>query len=196
MLRLLQNEGYLGHRPDGAPGIHAPIIAQELFDRVQATIGGRRTRTPTKRNGRDADEALELERFNPFILRGLLTCGACGKAMSPSMSKGLTSKTLKALMKTPNAPPRYYRCRTAGCGRQIVASEAKRLAREIVADAPSDWPDDVKERMRVIAQAWPHMWPRTQRRALEELFEPMSWHTGPERLEVVLRAEGSDDEGA
>lgn len=88
VLRLLQNEGDLRHRPDGAPGIHAPIIAQELFDRVQATIGGRRTRTPTKRNGRDADKALELECFNPFILQGLLTCGACGKAMSPSMSKG------------------------------------------------------------------------------------------------------------
>lgn len=87
-------------------------------------------------------------------------------------------------MKTPNELPRYYRCRTAGCDRQIVA------------DAPSDWPDDVKERMRMIAQAWPHMWPRTQRRALEELFEPMLWHTVLERLEVVLRAEeGSDDEG-
>lgn len=190
VLRLLQNETYTGRRPDGVPGRHASIIAQELFGRVQAIIDGRRTRTPTKRNERAADEVLELERFNPFILRGLLTCGACGKAMSPSMSKALTSKTLKALMKAPTVLPRYYRCRTVGCGRQVVAGEAERLAREIIADAPSDWPDEVKERMRVIAQAWPHMWPRTQRLALEELFESMSWHTEPERLEVVLCANG------
>ena len=114
------------------------------------------------------------------------TTSPCPQCLASTRRWVRTSKAHKALMKTPTALPRYYRCRTVSCGRQIVASEAERLAREIVAEAPSNWPNEVKERMRVIAQAWPHMWSRSQRLALEELFESMSWHAEPERLEVAL----------
>lgn len=72
--------------------MHAAIVTPELFERVQALIEGRRTRTPTKRSVRESGETLEFERFDPFTLRGLLTCGTCGKVMSPAISKALTSK--------------------------------------------------------------------------------------------------------
>jgi DNA invertase Pin-like site-specific DNA recombinase len=45
-----------GRRPDGEPGMHAPIVAPELFERVQRLVQGRRTRTPTKRSERGTDE--------------------------------------------------------------------------------------------------------------------------------------------
>lgn len=80
VLRLLTNQTCAGRRPDGAPGVHAPIIAPELFERVQSLIEGRRTRMPMKRNERGAEEALELERFAPFTLRGLLTCLPAARA--------------------------------------------------------------------------------------------------------------------
>lgn len=70
-LRLLTNPTYAGRRPDGAPGMHAPIVVPDLFERVHALIEGRRTRPPTKRRVRESGEALELERFDPFTLRGL-----------------------------------------------------------------------------------------------------------------------------
>jgi Recombinase len=89
VLRLLTNPTYAGHRPDGAPGRHARIVSAELFSKVQALIDGRRTRAPTKPSERDADEQKAIELFNPFVLRGLLTCGTCGKTMAPSMSEAL-----------------------------------------------------------------------------------------------------------
>ncbi len=45
---------------------------------------------------------------------GLLTCGACGKVMSPAMSEAMTSKLVMRLQRKPNAVSRYYRCRTNG----------------------------------------------------------------------------------
>lgn len=101
LLRLLQNPVYAGRRPDGSPGVHAPIIDDESFDKVQAIIASRRTRSPSKRTTVDP-------RIDPFILRGLLACEACGKTMTTSMSTALTKKSAVRA-------PRYYRCRTPGC---------------------------------------------------------------------------------
>lgn len=83
-LRLLTNQTYAVHRPDGAPGRHDPIVSAEQFSKVQALIDGRRTRVPTKPGERDADEQRVIELLNPFVLRGLITCGTCEKTMSPS----------------------------------------------------------------------------------------------------------------
>lgn len=115
LLRLLQNPVYAGRRPDGSPGVHAPIIDDESFDKVQAIIASRRTRSPSVRTTVDP-------RIDPFILRGLLACEACGKTMTTSMSTALTKKSAVRA-------PRYYRCRTPGCaGGQVAATEVEDMA--------------------------------------------------------------------
>lgn len=88
VLRLLTDQTYARHRPDGAPGHHAPIVSAELSSKVQALIDGRRTRATTKPSERDADEQKAIELFNPFVRRGLITCGTCKKTMSPAWAIG------------------------------------------------------------------------------------------------------------
>ncbi|MDQ3091567.1 MAG: recombinase family protein [Actinomycetota bacterium] len=112
VLRLLQNPVYAGRRPDGAAAVHTALVPAELFERVQSAISARKTRATTTRSKVD-------EREDPFLLRGLLVCEACGRAMTTSMSTALTKKTAAKA-------PRYYRCRTDGCGGgQVAAADAE-----------------------------------------------------------------------
>ncbi len=175
VLRLLRNPRYAGRMDDGSPAVHAAIVQPELFDRVQEIVTGRATRASSSRERADFDE-----RLDPFILRGLLTCGACGHVMSPSMSVALTNRSAKSA-------PRYYRCRTARCRvGQIVATEAERLAVEAITRPIAAWPENAKERIREYGRAWDGLWPINRRRVLAVVFASMSWHVKPQRLEVVL----------
>ncbi len=147
VLRLLTNQTYAGQRPDGAPGRHAPIVSAELFLKVQALIDGSRTRVPTKPSARNADERQVIALFDPFLLRGLIACGTCGKTMSPSMSEAITPKLVKRLQRKPNAVPRFYRCRTAGCTGQLPALEAEDMVREALDHAPASWSAEDKAKL-------------------------------------------------
>lgn len=173
--RLLRNPTYAGRLSDGGPAIHTAVVESALWDRVQAIIGDRKTRTTSDRARPDAN-------FDPFVLRGLLTCGPCGRTMTTSMSARLTAKTAKSA-------PRYYRCRTPGCGGQIAATEAERLALEALSEPPAHWPEDVRARLREYAAVWDGLWPINRRRALAEVFASMTWRRKPERLDVELAAE-------
>ena len=63
------------------PGNHQPLISQELFDRVQAILAGRKPAfTGYQRNHPD------------FPLRAFARCGVCGHAMTGSWSKGRKRK--------------------------------------------------------------------------------------------------------
>jgi hypothetical protein len=102
---------YAGRRPDGAAAVHTALIPADLFERVQNAIAARKTRASTTRSK-------VTEREDPFILRGMLVCEACGRTMTTSMSTALTNKTAAKA-------PRYYRCRTDGCdGGQVAAADA------------------------------------------------------------------------
>jgi hypothetical protein len=176
VLRLLQNPAYAGRLTGGASAIHTALVPPELFDRVQTIITSRQTRAATARPRDDVDE-----RFDPFILRSLLTCAACGRTMTTSMSTALTANSAKSA-------PRYYRCRTPGCsGGQIVASEVERLARNALAEPLAHWPDDVKTRLRDCAVTRDGLWPINRRRALVEFFASMTWQAKTQSLFVVLR---------
>lgn len=180
-LRLLTNATYAGRRPDGAPGMHAPMIVPELFERVQTLIEGRRTRTPTKRSERGADEQRTIEQFDPFRLRGLLTCGACGKVMSPAMSEALTSKALKAAK-----VPRYYRCRTTGCAGQLPALEAEQMVREALDHPPENCSAKDKAKLATYATAFDVMWPISQRRVFFACCTAVVWDRKRDGLEITL----------
>jgi DNA invertase Pin-like site-specific DNA recombinase len=200
VLRLLTNPTYAGRRPDGAPGAHAPIVAPELFERVHALIEGRRTRTPTKRNARESGEALELERFAPFTLRGLLTCRSCGKVMSPAMSEALSSKLVMRLQRKPNAVPRYYRCRTSGCAGQLPALEAEQMVRDALDHPPESWSAEDKAKLATYATAFDLMWPINQRRVFLACCTAVVWDRKRDGLEITLvphsALEDDDDEAS
>lgn len=71
--------GYIGVEAWGERqrGNHEPLVSQELFDRVQSILAGRRpTFTGYQRNHPD------------FPLRAFARCGVCGHAMTGSWSKG------------------------------------------------------------------------------------------------------------
>lgn len=185
-LRLLTNPTYAGRRPDGAQGMHEPIVAPALFERVQTIVEGRRTRTPTQRSERGADEDTAIRQFDPFRLRGLLTCGACGKVMSPALSEALTSKLVMRLQRKPNAVPRYYRCRTNGCAGQLPALEAEDMVREALDHAPASWSAEDKAKLATYATAFDLMWPINQRRVFLACCTAVVWDRKRDGLEITL----------
>lgn len=80
------------------PGDFEPIVAQSLFDRVQAVLAGRGGRP--RRHARD----------NPdYPLRRFVKCGSCGKPLTGSPSTGHSR------------PYAYYHCT---CGEVRVRTEA------------------------------------------------------------------------
>ncbi|QRK08585.1 recombinase family protein [Archangium violaceum] len=176
VLRLLRNPVYAGRRPDGAAAVHTALVPNELFERVQATIAARRTRTPAKRTKAS-------ERDDPFLLRGLLVCERCGKTMTTSMSTSLTRATA-------TKAPRYYRCCTADCdGGQVAAARVEAMALEALRRPQWNWTSVKKDQLRQLASTWDVLWPANRRRALAEVFEAMTWRARTRRLLVKLRAE-------
>lgn len=199
VLRLLTNQSYAGYRPDGAPGRHAPIVPAELFSKVQTHIDSRRTRAPTKPSERDADEQKALELFNPFLLRGLITCGTCEKTMSPSMSEAMTLKLVKRLRRKPNAVPRLYRCRTAGCAGQVPALEAEQMVRDALERAPESWSAEDKTKLATYAAAFDLMWPINQERVFGACCAAVVWNRERDGLDIELIPHGAldwDDESS
>jgi hypothetical protein len=186
VLRLLTNQTYAGHRPDGAPGRHAPVVSAEAFSKVQALIDGRRTRAPTKPSERDADEQKAIELFNPFVLRGLIMCGTCGKTMTPSMSEAITPKLVKRFQRKPNAVPRFYRCRTAGCAGQVPALEAEQMVRAALDQAPKGWSADDKAKLATYAAAFDLMWPINQKRVFGACCAAVVWNRKRDGLDIEL----------
>jgi DNA invertase Pin-like site-specific DNA recombinase len=181
VLRLLRNKVYTGLRPDGSPGSHPPIVTATQFERAQKALAARRSRAPSKRAQFDP-------RQDPFILRGLVRCAACKKVMTTSMSTRLTKRTAR------NAP-RYYRCRTAGCGGQVAAAELEALAFDLLRRAASDSPDSHREALTAAVSVWENLWPVNRRRELDAAFETMTCNTRSGELSVALRAESDDPSG-
>lgn len=78
LYRLLNNPKYVGlveHRGETYPGEHEAIVPQDLWDQVQAIL----TKHRTGRDGRKPS--------TPALLRGLLFCEACGRAMGQTYTK-------------------------------------------------------------------------------------------------------------
>jgi site-specific DNA recombinase len=87
---LLNNPFYVGLiriRKTGEffEGVHPPLIAKALFDRVQGILRGNRIGTPYK---------------NDFLFRRLIRCSGCGRSLIGERQKGRYI---------------FYRCHTVGC---------------------------------------------------------------------------------
>jgi hypothetical protein len=107
--RLLHDPFYTGsflYRGELHRGVHEPMIGWETFDAVQKVLG-RHGPTRAKR------------RVDEFDFAGLLTCGACGRAVSAEVKAGRHGKGAYV----------YYHC--AG----YQACKEKAVRQEVVADA-------------------------------------------------------------
>ena len=99
--RILRNPIYCGliktkWFPDLIPACHERIISQEIFNKVQAILDGKRPNiSPKIRNHPD------------FPLRNFLRCDKCGEKLTASWSKGRSKKYP------------YYHCRTKGCSLSV-----------------------------------------------------------------------------
>jgi DNA invertase Pin-like site-specific DNA recombinase len=152
VLRLLRNPVYAGLLRDGSRGIHTPLVAQGMFERVNAAIGTRRTREPTERPALGVD---------PFLLRGLLVCPRCGKRLT-------TSSTGKVA----RSSPRYYRCRgLRPCpGSQLSADAIESFVVSTLAKPPAGLSTNAQVACRGVARVWELFTPDNRKRALAHLF--------------------------
>lgn len=74
-------------------GLHEPIVSQELFDRVQAVLDGKKPPAPARR------------KVNPeFPLRRLVRCRACGIPLTGAHCKG-TKQFICPLLVSPTRLP-------------------------------------------------------------------------------------------
>ncbi len=194
--KLLNNRLYIGevvHKGTSYPGEHEAIIDRRTWDSVQAVLakGAHRTGSRTRA-------------ATPAPLKGLLRCGACGKAMTPSS------------IRRRGRSYRYYLCTTAvkqghaNCPvRSISASEIEGLvlahvrrllrapevtARTITAAATDDDQPaaererEVRDTLRQVEAIWDDLFPAEQHRVLHLLVATVT--LAPDGLDVTLRTGG------
>ncbi len=134
---LLSNPIYIGkvrHRDLAHPGEHEPIVADDVFQRVQAAL---------RRNGCAGGGGTVRNRYGA-LLRGLLICKHCGHTMVHTFStKGATRY-------------RYYRCTHAIKNGQRMCASGSLPATEIervVVEQIRCIGDDADLRAEVLRQA-------------------------------------------
>ncbi len=146
---MLRRRFYLGvveYNGQQYPGKHAPIIDQDLWDRVQ-------TRLPVRVSSSPQDQpSARLGRHNarkhPFPLSGLLRC-TCGRFLTPGSARGRGGIAY-----------RYYLCTDRDdCKRRFRADHVERAVRDLLRAIPID-PKTVEDacqhltdRMRATAAA-------------------------------------------
>jgi len=100
VLAILTNHTYAGlvaHGNKFHEGCHKALVDRELYHRVQDLIADRRTVAPRQRGGRATF---------PWVLRGILLCGKCGRSM------GTHTVRFGPVIRC------YYRCRSTAGGRE------------------------------------------------------------------------------
>jgi len=191
--RVLTNPLYVGkvrYHGELYPGQHEPIITQDRWDAVQRLLTGGKD-TPTKSTRQVA------------LLRGVLQCGHCGCAMSPSSCR------------KPNKAYRYYVCSTsqrhasqtcpvrsvpAGEVEEVVIAELRALFRapeRLVTRHREAHPDD-EEGVRTLYTAvftlqrlersWESLYPAAQQRIIRMLVDRVILYA--DRVEVRISLDG------
>ena len=197
LYKLLGNRVYIGdavHKGENHPGEHEAIVERKTWDRVRSVLAV---------NSRQ--RASRTRAATPAPLKGLMQCGCCGKAMTPSHTRRRGRLY------------RYYLCTSAirnghaSCPvRSVAAGEAETLvlaqmqgifrtpeiaAQTIAAAAGLDDAGDPAGRERDIVAAlgrldtiWSELFPAEQQRILHLLIERIV--IKPSGFAITLRAEG------
>ena len=190
LYKMLVNRVYLGeavHKGVAHPGEHTAIIDRGTWDKVRAVMTDN---APRKR-------ANAVRASTPAPLKGLVVCGHCGRAMTPTH----TRKNGRLY--------RYYTCLKAiGSGhetcpvRSVAAGEIEAAvigqvrallrAPEIRARAerlaPGIVPADLHAALDRFDALWDELFPAEQARILQLLVDKVRLQ--PDGAEVRLRAEG------
>ena len=106
--------------------------------------------------------------------------------MTPSMSEAITPKLVKRFQRKPNAVPRFYRCRTAGCAGQVPALEAEQMVRAALDQAPESWSAEDKAKLATYAAAFDLMWPINQKRVFGACCAAVVWNRKRDGLDIEL----------
>jgi site-specific DNA recombinase len=137
--RILRNPVFAGwlcppSMPDlRAKGLHQPIVPQELFDKVQEVLDGKKPIATPKR------------RINPaFSLRGLVRCASCESPLTAAFCRSKTGKRYP-----------YYYCRTRGC-RTVKSTQAQALEDQFLSlmNRLQPRPEITAEFSAIAAQVW------------------------------------------
>jgi DNA invertase Pin-like site-specific DNA recombinase len=194
--RVLTNPLYFGnirYRGQFYTGQQEPIIDMTQWQQVQALL-------PT---ASDSPPKSSMTTRQVALLRGLLKCGVCACAMTPSSCR------------KPNKAYRYYVCSTAqrhgertcpvrsipaGELEAVVVQELRTLFRtpERLTTALRDQQADITVDTRLVYQAvvalqqldrtWDSLYPAVQQRLTRLLIETVTVYS--DRIDIRLRAEG------
>lgn len=173
VLQILRNPIYVGERVHGGgtvEGVHEGIIDADLAQRASRAIEERRTRQPESRG-----PALDWDR-DPYMLRGLLRCAGCGRAMTTSASARVTIDNADEV-------PRYYRCRgdaeRPACAPsvQVSAQKVEAIVLAVLKKADARTISDRRARalLEHLRPSW-DTWSRAERnRMVRDLVWSIRW---------------------
>jgi site-specific DNA recombinase len=162
VLSILRNHVYAGLVINGfalRPGCHPPLIDQDLYHQVQNVISGRRNRIPGKRGS-----GVGIT----WILRGLLSCGECGRLMSTHIVRA--GPVLRC----------YYRCRSTTRGREACKG--------VMASAY-----EIETAVLSVIRASPKLTSKEQCAAVKEMVRGIVYdaRSGTVRIELIKPLDGS-----
>ena len=186
---ILKNRLYLAevhHKGKYYPGQHQAIIPQALFDKAQAIFA----ESPTKKRART------VKAKSTSLLKGIIVCGGCAGAMSPTYTK------------KKNKIYRYYitnSYRMSTCGEcpvsripageieELISSQLKAIFttpqilvevwRKISRKDKSFKEVDLHDSLQKLGSFWEHLFPAEQRRITHLLIK-----------RVVVKSNGVDIE--
>jgi site-specific DNA recombinase len=178
VIRVLRNPVYAGMRTAEIAGVHPPLITREEFQHVGTALDQRRTRAPTPRTPLSEGE-------DPFLLRGLLLCGRCGRPMTTACKAVIHPVEPLPSRRDPKQA-RFYRCREPLCGGAPVdAAWAEMQAEWHLSNVTEHLDDAVGEHLRVAQDIWEDVWRANRRHLLTELFHSFVWDARRRRVFAV-----------
>lgn len=176
VLSTLANPVYAGriHNDEGTlAGAHEAIVTPEQFDIVKQQIDSRRPKSNPRR-----DAAV------PWRLKGVIRCGQCHRAMSPSTSHYRQFRY------------RHYRCRSHAGGRPPcpgVSIAANTIENFVVEQLSQVSPQSVlstgeRELAGDFASLWQLLDEAAQRECMASIVESVQYHKAKSRIRISLRA--------
>ncbi|MHB9038503.1 MAG: recombinase zinc beta ribbon domain-containing protein [Armatimonadota bacterium] len=197
---MLHNRTYLGeviHKDNTYPGEHESIISKSVWDRAHAVIA-ENTRVHTK----------HARTKTPALLRGIIRCGTCDRAMSPVSTQsngkyyhyyncGKASKHGHAACPVGSVSAGeiegavMVQLRTVFRTPEIVAQTylaARELQLENDACLPSISEAEVRNALQNVDLIWDELYPAEQTRLVGLLVERVI--VNPNGISIGIRAEG------
>jgi len=195
LYKLFRNRVYLGeavHKGESFPGEHDAIIDQALWDKVHAILA----ENPKTRSNR-------TRAMTPMPLKGLIRCGHCDAAMTPSHTrrKGRLYRYYLCLSATKNGHRTCpVRSIAAGEAEGAVIANLRALVRspELVVrtwravnkDGAEIPEREVRKALGCLDEVWDELFPVEQARLLNLMVDKVLLR--PDDLDIRFRGDGLD----